>query len=329
MLYITLPSHQLRPLSFYLAMEEYVARHDCGGGEDLFFMWQVSPSVIFGRNQLIENEVNLDYCRQHGISMYRRKSGGGCVYADEGNVMFSYVTRCEQVQFTFHRYVSLVCLVLRELGINAEVSGRNDILVDGRKVSGNAFFRLPQASIVHGTMLYDTSMDHMVSAITPSGTKLQSKGIESVRSRIGLLKDYTELSLSDFMAFVRRRLCRDEWKLTPSDVASIQTLEQTYLAPSFIYGRNPAYTMVRRGRIEGVGELEVRLEMRNGIIRDANLLGDFFLLGDLDASLLSPLIGSSLTKDSLQAVLPLHTEEIIAGLHRDDFIALLLTPSSQ
>jgi len=107
---ITLPTSEIRPLSFYLAMEEYVARHI--DEPDAFFMWQVAPSVIFGRNQVAANEVNLDYCREHGISVYRRKSGGGCVYADEDNVMLSFVTSGENVGFAFNRFVNMVLLVL-------------------------------------------------------------------------------------------------------------------------------------------------------------------------------------------------------------------------
>lgn len=104
MIYVELPDDRVRRLSFYLAMEEYVARHM--DERDFFFMWQVEPSVIFGRNQLIENEVNLEFCRNRGIRTYRRKSGGGCVYADMKNIMFSYITSEENVGFTFNRYIA-------------------------------------------------------------------------------------------------------------------------------------------------------------------------------------------------------------------------------
>ena len=196
MKFITLPDEKIRPLSFYLAMEEYVARQP--DVADCFFLWQVEPTVIIGRNQQLENEVNLDYCRQHGIQVFRRKSGGGCVYADEGNIMLSYITHDERVNFTFNRYINLVALVLCRLGIDAKATGRNDILIDGRKVSGNAFYHLPGRSIVHGTLLYDTNMENMVGAITPSDRKLVSKGVKSVRQRIALLKDYTDLTLEEF-----------------------------------------------------------------------------------------------------------------------------------
>lgn len=166
MKYVALPEEKVRRLSFYLAMEEYVARHV--DEDDSFFMWQVEPSVIFGRNQLIENEVNLDYCRANHIATFRRKSGGGCVYADMKNIMFSYITKEDNVSLTFSRYINMVVEVLRRLGVDARASGRNDVMIGDRKVSGSAFYHLPGRSIVHSTMLYDTDMRNMVGAITPT-----------------------------------------------------------------------------------------------------------------------------------------------------------------
>ena len=179
MKYVALPTKEFQKLPFYLAMEEYVARHLVAN--DYFFMWQVKPTVIFGRNQLIDTEVDVEYCKLNDIEMYRRKSGGGCVYADLNNIMFSYITPISNVNFTFDRYMLMIEHMLRRLGINAKTTGRNDILIDGKKVSGNAFYRLPDRSIVHGTMLYDTDVEKMARSTTPSEAKLKSKGVESVR----------------------------------------------------------------------------------------------------------------------------------------------------
>jgi lipoyltransferase/lipoate-protein ligase len=322
MKYISLPEHNAqRRLSFYLAMEEHVARHV--DEDDLFFMWQVEPTVIFGRNQLIENEVNVDYCRQHGIQMYRRKSGGGCVYADMTNVMFSYVTKDENVNLTFNRYINMVVLVLRRLGVEARSTGRNDVMIGDRKVSGNAFYHIPGRSIVHGTMLYDTCMEHMVGSITPSDRKLVSKGVQSVRQHIALLKDYITLTLPEFMAFVQQSLCDGEIRLMADDVRAIEVIEQEYLSDAFIYGNNPRYTEVKRTRIDGVGELEARLEVRGGVLRDVNLMGDYFLTGELDA-LLSRLRGVRLEREALLAALPESVGDVVRNLRREDFINLLL-----
>ena len=240
MRYAALKEEKIRHLSFYLAMEEYLARRVLPtlgeeGNDGLFFMWQVRPSVIFGHNQVVENEVNLDYCREHGIEVFRRKSGGGCVYADEDNLMFSFVTSDENVNFTYNRFMGMLLLVLRRLGIEATGTNHNDVLIGDRKVSGTAFYHLPGASIVHATMLYDTNMDHMLNAITPSSEKLQRKGVESVRQRITLLKDYTTLSISELKDFVRQTLCQGEITLTPADVAAIEELEQEYLKEEFIH----------------------------------------------------------------------------------------------
>ena len=236
MIHLVLPSDETRRLSFYLAMEEYAAR-SLNDGDDLFFLWQVEPTVIFGRHQVIENEVNIPYCREHGIEFYRRKSGGGCVYADRSNVMMSYITRSDEVQTTFQAYMQMVCRMLQELGLEATSTQNNDVLIGGRKVSGNAFYHLPGHSIVHGTMLFDTDMQHMLSAITPPRQKLDKHGVESVRQRITLLKEHTNLSIEDFKKFAAEKLCNKELQLTAEDVKNIETIEQEYLNPIFIYGK--------------------------------------------------------------------------------------------
>lgn len=323
MLYVALPDDTQHRLPFYLAMEEYVARYI--DEQDCFFMWQVKPSVIFGRNQLVETEVNLDYCKEHSIQTYRRKSGGGCVYADMSNIMFSYVTKDEHVNFTFNRYVNMVVLVLQRLGVDARASGRNDILIGDRKVSGNAFYHVPGRSIVHGTMLYDTDMQNMVGAITPSDMKLVSKGIQSVRQRIALLKDYITLSIDEFKQFVRTNLCDGEIRLDAKAVNEIKRIEEHYLAPEFIYGRNPRYSMTKRGHIDNVGDLEIRLEMKGDTIKGMAMLGDYFILGDIDREIIKPLCGKALARSELDSALGNNLGQVVMNLKKDDFIDLLLS----
>jgi lipoyltransferase/lipoate-protein ligase len=321
MVYIALPDDKVRRLSFYLAMEEYVARHV--NALDCFFMWQVEPSVIFGRNQLVENEVNLDFCRKHHIQTYRRKSGGGCVYADMNNVMFSYITSEEQVGFTFNRYINMVVLMLQKLGVDASPSGRNDVMIGKRKVSGNAFYKIPGHSIVHGTMLYDTDMLNMAGAITPPDTKLMSKGVKSIHQHVDFLKNYINLSLPEFKDFVHQHLCEEDYMLCEEDIRQIEQLEQEYLSDVFIYGKNPRYTLIKKHRIENVGEFEARIEVKNGIIRSVNLMGDYFLVGDLDKGLLDKLKGVPLEAGAISRILPDRIDDVIMNLMKIDFIALL------
>ena len=222
---IVLPDTNERSLAFYLAMEEFVAGQSEG---DSFFVWRVSPTVIIGRNQDLEAEVNLGYCREHGVKVVRRKSGGGCVYSDMGNIMISYVSRRGDVSEILDRYLSALTACLRSLGLNAEKSGRNDILVEGRKVSGNAFHQLPDRSIVHGTLLYDTDFDALQEAIRPPVEKLQRHGVASVRQRVGNLKEHLAqtsiASVEDLERFIIAYFCDGEMLLPEESVTEIEAL---------------------------------------------------------------------------------------------------------
>lgn len=321
MQYVILPEEKTRRASFYLAMEEHVARRLPAG--DYLFCWQIEPSVVFGRNQVMANEVDTAYCRNNGIGMFRRKSGGGCIYADMGNVMFSFITDSDNVGLTFNRYINMMVLMLRKIGVNAAATGRNDIVVDGRKVSGNAFYHLQGRSIVHGTMLYDTDMDNMLHAITPPETKLESKGVESVRQRIALLKDYINIGVYELKDGIMRGLCNSEHVLTAVDVAEIEELERNvYLSPAFIQGKDPMHTIVRRRRIDGVGCVEAHIEVKGGTVKNISLTGDFFATGDIEA-ITGRLKGVSLDRKALDAALPRKLDGIIMNMHRDDLVALL------
>ena len=290
---------------------------------DYLFCWQIEPSVVFGRNQVMANEVDTAYCRNNGIGMFRRKSGGGCIYADMGNVMFSFITDSDNVGLTFNRYINMMVLMLCKIGVNAAATGRNDIVVDGRKVSGNAFYHLQGRSIVHGTMLYDTDMDNMLHAITPPETKLESKGVESVRQRISLLKDYINIGVDGLKDGIMRGLCNSEHVLTAVDVAEIEELERNvYLSPAFIQGKDPMHTIVRRRRIDGVGCVEAHIAVKGGTVKNISLTGDFFATGNVEA-ITGRLKGVSLDRKALDAALPRKLDGIIMNMHRDDLVALL------
>lgn len=230
MKYVTIPDNAQRRLPFYLAMEEYVAAHV---DEESFFMWRVAPTVIIGRNQILENEVNMEYCRKAGVLVVRRKSGGGCVYSDMGNMMVSFISDRGDVSAVFDRYMSALAASLCALGLPAVASVRNDIMVDGRKVSGNAFHQLPDRSIVHGTLLYSTDLEALTEAIRPPVEKLQRHGVESVRQRVVNLAEYKDVSpvldsaetLEDHLVswFTDGRI-----ELTAEQVAEIEEMEKEY-----------------------------------------------------------------------------------------------------
>ena len=310
MIYAELPegfAAERQKLPFFLAMEEFLARRRRG---EYFFMWQVAPTVIFGRNQQIDAEVNLEYCRGRGIEVYRRKSGGGCVYADRNNIMFSHVATSDKVATTFAHYTSAVAAMLRELGLDAAATGRNDIMIGDRKVSGYAFYNinLPQGAraVVHGTMLYDADMESMTHALTPSSVKLEAKGVASVRKRVTTVCEHCDIGLEEFKAFARTKLCSGNEVLTDDDVREIKLIEQEYYAADWIYGRRK-HLCLSPVRVEGVGEFVVDLTIDRGCtpprIAAVDFTGDFFITGDIDAVIVRPLTGCALTPEAVGAAL--------------------------
>ena len=234
------PAH--KRLVWYLAMEEYLAARV---QEDTLFLWIVEPTVIFGRHQVMENEVNVSYCEANGIRMYRRKSGGGCVYADEGNLMVSYISPSPHSEQVFAHYMQFMSDALRKMGYPAVTTEHNDILVDGKKVSGTACFALPQSTIVHGTLLWQVDFSRLQQAITPSAEKLAKHGVESVRQRVvnlstipqdkDLQRTQAVSSMSDLVQTLTDLLA-DKAELLPQDAhEAIDAIEQSYLAPSFLH----------------------------------------------------------------------------------------------
>ena len=176
------------PLIDYLTIEQDLVK---SVQEPTLFTWIVSPTVIYGRHQSAEVEVNEAYCREHGIAVVQRKSGGGCVYADEGNLMISFISPSTHSEQVFAQFLAMVAQALQTKGLPAVTTAHNDILVDGRKVSGCACFTAPTGTIVHGTLLYDVNLEAMLAAITPTTDKLAKHGVASVRQRVANLRELT------------------------------------------------------------------------------------------------------------------------------------------
>jgi len=265
---------QLKPY-FYFALEEYVLTHLLKDDETYFFTWEIH-GVVIGKNQVIENEVNLEYLKEHKIDVYRRPTGGGCVYADHRNTMFSIVTKRANKEFTFKTYLSKIIDSMKLLGIHIEFSGRNDLLFEGKKISGNAFLQNKYGMLMHGTFLYDCDLETMVRAITPSDEKLVSKGIDSVRSRVTNLKPYLNgLSQEQLIKHFENTLTNQTYHLSNEEVAIIKEMAKKYETKEWIYKKQPAYTKVLKKRIPG-GLFEIKLDLDEGIIKQLVIQGDFF-----------------------------------------------------
>lgn len=324
MKYLILPEREkANQLPFYFAVEEYVARTYTD--DDYFLIWRVEPTVMLGRNQLIDNEVEIDYCKANNIDIFRRKSGGGCIYADQGCMQFSYISFAENVNAAFTAYMQRIADILCSLNINAELSGRNDILVEGKKVAGSAFYRLKGRSVLHNSLLFSTQLEHLSKALTPAKEKLESKGVSSVRQRVTNVGDFTSLSIDEFMAYVHKYMCGDEVRvLTEADMQGIEAIEKELASDKFVYGKNPKYTETRKKRFADVGTLEAAIELKNGMIEHINLMGDYFLLGDIDRELLDLLKGVAFTREAVkERLMTVDLGAVVRNLALDQFLRLL------
>ncbi len=324
MKYIVVPhADVVQPAQYYLAIEEHVARAFPAG--EYFFSWRVPPTVVVGRNQLIHNEVNVDYCRAHGVRICRRKSGGGAVYADMENIMFSYISGHTRAADAFTAYMSRMAGLLQGIGVAATVSGRNDILIDGHKVSGCAFYNVNQRAILHNCLLYSSQLEHLAGALTPSGEKLASHGVRSVVSRVRNVSCYTDLSIEAFIAYVRRQLCGDEQtELSAADLECVARIQREMSTDEFIFGKDPAHAVYRRARFASVGTIEASVRLRNNAIADLRLAGDYFPTGDVGAELLAPLRGVAFDRDAVSAALcGKDLGNVIRGLTLEQLISLL------
>ena len=306
-----------------------LARRAFGGG--LFFLWQSGPTVIFGRNQDPEAELDTRWCRAHGVEYYRRKSGGGCVYSDRGNIMISCIYPGSGVQENFAKFSEAVCGALRSLGLPAEVSGRNDILIDGRKVSGSAFFALPSSSVVHSTMLYDIDFASMEAALRPSRLKLGAKGVRSVSSRVCSVREFLpELPIERLAEALRRALSAGGGRLLldAMDITKIERIEQSYLEEDFIGGKFSSCvseSIESESYVEGCGYVEVSLKLRRGKIFNVSLVGDFFAVGeDVSEELSRLLAGRRPVREEVEAALEgVAIEKMVRGLSARAFVDIL------
>jgi len=260
---------------FYFALEEYVLTKLLKHDETYFFTWEIH-GVVIGKNQVIENEVNLDFLKENNIDVYRRPTGGGCVYADHRNTMFSIVTKRTNKEFTFKTYLSKIIDSMKLLDINIEFSGRNDLLFEGKKISGNAFLQNKYGMLMHGTFLYDCDLETMVRAISPSDEKLVSKGIDSVRSRVTNLKPYLKgLTQEQLIKHFENTLTNQTYFLSDQELKEIHEMAKKYETKEWIYKKQPAYTKILKKRIPG-GLFEIKLDLAEGVIKNLAIQGDFF-----------------------------------------------------
>ncbi|TXK85360.1 lipoate--protein ligase [Paenibacillus sp. N3.4] len=318
-----------------LAIEEYALRQ-LPDEESYLLFYMNEPSIIIGKNQNTIEEINAEYVKtQNHLHVVRRLSGGGAVYHDLGNLNFSFITKDDGNSFhNFQKFTEPVVEALRQLGVEAALSGRNDIQVGERKISGNAQFATKGRMFSHGTLLFNSEIEHVVSALQVKADKIQSKGIKSIRSRVANIVEFLDESLT--IEEFRQKLLVSifgtelskvpQYKLTKEDWDHIYQLsKERYQNWDWNYGKSPKSTIQNSRRFEGVGTIDVRLNIEEGHIRQLKIYGDFFGASDV-AELEDKLIGLRYEEKTLRERLAdIEMKRYFGTIDLEDLISLLMT----
>lgn len=312
---------------FNLALEEYLCRKSAREGSSFFMLWQNEPSIIIGRYQNTLEEINTTFVNERNIHVVRRNSGGGAVYHDLGNINYSFIMPDESGDFDFALFTQPIIDALASLGAQAELSGRNDITINGQKISGGAQYRRGGTILHHGTLLYSSDLDILTQALKVSSDKIQSKGVKSVRSRVTNIASALPIPvpLEDFRRNLQVLIKNlTEAELSPSEFDEIEALRaEKYSTWEWNYGHSPAFTDRKKMRFSW-GGVEAFLNIQNGCIADCSFRGDFFGTGEYEL-ILQRLTGIPYTRDAVQLALNnLDTHSIFAGSSQGDILALLL-----
>ncbi|MCP0887190.1 lipoate--protein ligase [Ligilactobacillus sp. WILCCON 0076] len=335
MRYIVMKTDDIRT---NLATEQYLM--NSGKLQPPFMLFYIEkPCIIVGRNQNTLEEINQKYCDEKGITITRRLSGGGAMYQDLGNLCFSFVVEADKQKFgDFKALVQPVVSALHAMGVTgAEVTGRNDIVIDGKKFSGNAMYSRNGKTFSHGTLMFDVNTDSVANALHVAKDKIESKGIKSVRSRVTNVKPYVDKQYQKMDTYqFRDELIKKIWhvadikdaqqyayELTKEDQLGIQAIEQRlYKNWDWVYGKSPEFTIKKRKHFAG-GTIDARFLIEKGKIKDLKIYGDFFGPSDV-AEVQTALIGIEYAPEQIvQALDKLDLSKYFVGISADDVKELL------
>ena len=276
---------------FNLAAEEYLLKQF---DDDIFTLWRNENAIIVGKHQNTLAEINVEHVEANNVNVVRRLSGGGAVFHDLGNINFTFISNAKEgadIKIDFKFFTMPIIEVLKEMGINAEFSGRNDLLIEGQKFSGNAehIYHQKKRTLHHGTLLFASEIADLSAALKVNPLKFQDKAVKSFRSRVTNISSHLKepLTVIEFyekvVDYISKRYEDVEfYTYTPEDIAAIEALvESKYKTWEWNFGYSPKYAFQKMIKTEG-GNIEIYMNVEKGIIENIKFHGDFFNVKDVE-----------------------------------------------
>lgn len=295
--------------------------------DDIFMLWRNRPCILIGRYQNINLEVNLDFTKEQNMDVIRRLSGGGAIYCDDQNMQYSFITKKtkDSVDESFKKFATPVVNALKSLGLNAQFTGRNDIQIDGAKVSGNAQFQNKEKILHHGTLLYKANIFNLTHALKARDIKFKGKAVQSIRSRVGFIGDLIDMDIESFMDYIIDFM-KKEYKINKSTILTSEEMEKIYKIKDELFSTDKwnygtgSLKKNRKAEKYSCGVVEIGVDIEDEKIKDISIEGDFFSELGID-KLREMLIGICASKSAITKALEnVDLNKYIKAMDKEVFI---------